>query len=150
VIERLVTSGTVSLDGGTRSAVDNNNVWLVGDEGEVIGERENWGRQTVGWCNAERGVSAGGRGLAAVDPHQGPLAGTPSSPTRLVHWPWLRNLPQFSRSPSQPRCPHPSQGLTMTKHQRGFTVVHLSSLPLACSPRTEREPLDFPLSFTPD
>jgi hypothetical protein len=36
VIERLVTSGTVGLDGGTRSAVDNNNVWLVGDEGEVI------------------------------------------------------------------------------------------------------------------
>jgi glyoxylase-like metal-dependent hydrolase (beta-lactamase superfamily II) len=35
VIERLVTSGTVSLDGGTRPAVDNN-VWLVGDEGEVI------------------------------------------------------------------------------------------------------------------
>jgi hypothetical protein len=43
VIERLVTSGTVSLDGGTRPVVDNNNVWLVGDEGEVIGEREKLG-----------------------------------------------------------------------------------------------------------
>ena len=36
MIERLVTWGTVSLDGRTRPAVDNNNVWLVGDEGEVI------------------------------------------------------------------------------------------------------------------
>jgi glyoxylase-like metal-dependent hydrolase (beta-lactamase superfamily II) len=34
VIERVVTSGTFSLDGGTW-AVDNN-VWLVGDEREVI------------------------------------------------------------------------------------------------------------------
>src|SRR5947209_5581734 len=34
VIERVVTSGTFSLDGGTW-AVDNN-VWLIGDEREVI------------------------------------------------------------------------------------------------------------------
>lgn len=49
----------------------------------------------------------------------------------------------------QPRWSYPSQGLTMTKHQRGFTVIHPASLPLACSPRTEREPLGFPPSFTP-
>ncbi|MCU1610923.1 MAG: hydrolase, partial [Pseudonocardiales bacterium] len=34
MIERVVTSGTFSLDGGTW-AVDNN-VWLIGDEREVI------------------------------------------------------------------------------------------------------------------
>jgi len=50
----------------------------------------------------------------------------------------------------RPRYHCPSQGLTMTKHQRGFTVVHPSSLPLACGPRTERGPLGFPLGFTPD
>jgi hypothetical protein len=50
----------------------------------------------------------------------------------------------------RPRYHCPSQGLTMTKHQRGFTVVHPVSLPLAGGPRTEREPLDFSLSFTPD
>lgn len=34
VIERVVTSGTFSLDGGTWEV--DNNVWLVGDENEVI------------------------------------------------------------------------------------------------------------------
>ncbi|MGH3574833.1 MAG: MBL fold metallo-hydrolase, partial [Pseudonocardiaceae bacterium] len=34
MLERVVTSGTFSLDGGTW-AVDNN-VWLIGDEREVI------------------------------------------------------------------------------------------------------------------
>ena len=32
-------------------------------------------------------------------------------------------------------------GDPLTKHQQGFTVVHPSSLPLACGPRTERGPL---------
>jgi hypothetical protein len=50
----------------------------------------------------------------------------------------------------KPWCSRPPQSLTMTKHQRGFTVVHPSSLPLACNPRTEREPSGLPLSFTPN
>jgi hypothetical protein len=38
----------------------------------------------------------------------------------------------------------------LTRHQRGFPFSHpMPSLPLACSSRTEREPLSFPVSFTP-
>jgi hypothetical protein len=49
----------------------------------------------------------------------------------------------------KPRYDQPSQGVNLTKHQRGFTVIHPASLPLTCNPRTEREPLGLPLSFTP-
>ena len=38
---------------------------------------------------------------------------------------------------------HPP-GLSITRHHRGFTRVHPSGLPLACSPRMERAPLGFP------
>ena len=38
----------------------------------------------------------------------------------------------------------------VTRHQRGFTGVHPSGLPLTCGPRTERGPLGFSLSFAPD
>ena len=34
-------------------------------------------------------------------------------------------------------------GLRLTRHHRGFTVVHPSGLPPACGPRMEREPLGF-------
>jgi hypothetical protein len=45
----------------------------------------------------------------------------------------------------------PSQDVQLTRHQRGFTGIHpVPSLPLACGPRTEREPLGFPVSFAPD
>lgn len=43
----------------------------------------------------------------------------------------------------QPRRSCPSQGFQITTHHQGFTVVHPASLPLACNPRTEREPLGF-------
>src|ERR1700750_242528 len=33
--------------------------------------------------------------------------------------------------------------LLITRHHQGFTVVHPSGLPLACSPRVEREPPGF-------
>jgi hypothetical protein len=39
--------------------------------------------------------------------------------------------------------------LLITRHHQGFTVVHPSGLPLACSPRVEREPSGFPPGFTP-
>ena len=56
----------------------------------------------------------------------------------------LRPAPAASQRPvPTPRCHIPSAGLTMTRHQRGFTHVHPSGLPLACSPRMEREPLGF-------
>jgi hypothetical protein len=53
---------------------------------------------------------------------------------------------QFLKS----RYYRPSQDSTLTKHQQGFTHVHPASLPLTCNPRTEREPLGFPPSFTPN
>ena len=40
-----------------------------------------------------------------------------------------------------PRRHIPSAGLRMTRHQRGFTSIHPSGLPLACGPRMERAPL---------
>jgi hypothetical protein len=40
---------------------------------------------------------------------------------------------------------HPRSGLT--RHQRGFTYVHPSGLPLACDHRMERQPLGFSLEL---
>ena len=37
----------------------------------------------------------------------------------------------------------------LTRHQQGFRVIHPSGLPLTCSPRSERAPSGFPLSFAP-
>lgn len=39
--------------------------------------------------------------------------------------------------------------LRVTKPHQGFTLVHPSTLPLACDPRTRQGPLGFPLSFAP-
>jgi hypothetical protein len=48
-------------------------------------------------------------------------------------------------------CNIPSQGVRLTRHQRGFTDIHpMPSLPLTCDPRTERGPLGFSLSSAPD
>lgn len=56
----------------------------------------------------------------------------------------------FQRSgPCSPRTVFPSRDVVMTRHQRGFTVIRPSSLPLACGSRTERAPLGFSLSFAP-
>jgi hypothetical protein len=39
--------------------------------------------------------------------------------------------------------------LRVTKPHQGFTLVHPSTLPLACDPRTRQGPLGFPLGFAP-
>jgi hypothetical protein len=80
---------------------------------------------------------------------------------------WVPSLPRGLRCPHgrqvipgrrTPPCSGPSlyprpathhRRLLITRHHRGFTVVHPSGLPLACSPRVEREPSGFPPSFTP-
>src|ERR1035438_2731649 len=62
-----------------------------------------------------------------------------------------RRLPHFSGMSLSPRYYHPPRGVTITRHQQGFTVIHpMPSLPFACDSQTERESLGFPLSFTPD
>lgn len=97
------------------------------------------------------------------------LTGFPCSARMRPGWGWVPSVPRGRR------CPHgrvqslaaacrlptawslssrhrkPSQDVQLTRHQRGFTGVHpMSSLPLACGPRTERGPLGFPASFAPD
>jgi hypothetical protein len=61
--------------------------------------------------------------------------------------------PPFAASqragPCSSRTTVPPRDVVMTRHQRGFTVVRPSSLPLACAPRTEQRPLSFSLSFAP-
>jgi len=74
---------------------------------------------------------------------------------------WLPSLPRGLRCPHgrqvipgrrMPPCSGPSlyprpathhRRLLITRHHQGFTVVHPSGLPLACSPRVEREPSGF-------
>ena len=71
---------------------------------------------------------------------------------------WVPSLPRGLRCPHgrqvfpgrrTPPCSGPSlyprpathhRRLLITRHHQGFTVVHPSGLPLACSPRVEREP----------
>ena len=50
---------------------------------------------------------------------------------------------RFTTASPAPHWFFPSAGLTITKHHQGFTHVHPSGLPLACSSRMEREPLGF-------
>ena len=75
---------------------------------------------------------------------------------------WVPSLPRGLRCPHgrqvipgrrMPPCSGPSlyprpathhRRLLITRHHQGFTVVHPSGLPLACSPRVEREPSGFP------
>ena len=74
---------------------------------------------------------------------------------------WVPSLPRGLRCPHgrqvipgrrTPPCSGPSlyprpathhRRLLITRHHQGFTVVHPSGLPLACSPRVEREPSGF-------
>ena len=81
---------------------------------------------------------------------------------------WVPSLPRGLRCPHgrqvipgrrMPPCSGPSlyprpathhRRLLITRHHQGFTVVHPSGLPLACSPRVEREPSGlFPGLHTP-
>jgi hypothetical protein len=62
-----------------------------------------------------------------------------------------RHLPPSNGRSLSPWHRSPSQDVQLTRHQRGFTGIHpIPSLPLACGPRTEREPLGFTVSFAPD
>jgi hypothetical protein len=52
-----------------------------------------------------------------------------------------RRLPLHSGQPLHPGKPTHRPGLTLTRRHQGFTRVHPSGLPLACSSRMERDPL---------
>jgi hypothetical protein len=54
-----------------------------------------------------------------------------------------RHLPLRNGQSLNPGPTIHQPGLRLTRHHRGFTVVHPSGLPLACGPRMEREPLGF-------
>jgi hypothetical protein len=60
-----------------------------------------------------------------------------------------RRLPPCNGWPLPPRHYPPTRDVRLTRHQRGFRVIHPSGLPLACGTRSERAPLGFPLSFAP-
>jgi hypothetical protein len=60
-----------------------------------------------------------------------------------------RRLPPRNGQPLPPRPHTPSRGAFVTRHQQGFTRVRPTSLPLTCGHQTARQPLGFPLSFTP-
>jgi hypothetical protein len=97
------------------------------------------------------------------------LTGFPCSARMRRDWDWVPPVPRGRWCPARPHtilgrhpppsngrslspwCRSPSQDVQLTRHQRGFTSIHpVPSLPLACGPRTEREPLGFPMSFAPD
>lgn len=52
-----------------------------------------------------------------------------------------RRLPLPNGNVPTPRSNFHLPGLSITRHHQGFTRVHPSGLPLACSPRMERAPL---------
>jgi hypothetical protein len=54
---------------------------------------------------------------------------------------------RFSATSPALRCFSHLPELPITKPHQGFTLVHPSTLPLACDPRTGRRPLGFPLGF---
>jgi hypothetical protein len=56
---------------------------------------------------------------------------------------------RFSATSPALRCFSHLPELPITKPHQGFTLVHPSTLPLACGPRTGRRPLGFPLGFAP-
>lgn len=94
--------------------------------------------------------------LPEAGPHRGSTFHTyelrpgwvPSRPRgrRCSHG-WLRissrRLPHPSGNVPTPRCCFHRPRLNVTRHHRGFTCVHPSGLPLACSPRMEQGPLGF-------
>jgi len=94
--------------------------------------------------------------LPEAGPHRGSTFHTyelrpgwvPSRPRgrRCSHG-WLRissrRLPHPSGNVPTPRCCFHLPRFDVTRHHRGFTCVHPSGLPLACSPRMERGPLGF-------
>jgi hypothetical protein len=95
-------------------------------------------------------------GVSVFRTHETRLGlGAPCTPRTVVstrpHTILGRHLPPSNGRPLSPWHRSPPQDVQLTRHQRGFTGIHPApSLPLACGPRTEREPLGFPVSFTPD
>lgn len=73
----------------------------------------------------------GGRPLYPGDGGVLPVGGSLSD----RHPPLLSGQPLHSAEDSVWRSPN------VTRHHQGFTCVHPSGLPLACGPRTDREPL---------
>jgi hypothetical protein len=60
-----------------------------------------------------------------------------------------RRLPPCNGWPLPPQYRTPTRDVRLTRHQQGFRVIHPSGLPLTCSPRSERAPSGFSLSFAP-
>ena len=95
-------------------------------------------------------------GVSVFRTHETRLGlGAPCTPGTVVstrpHTILGRRLPPSNGRSLSSRPRKPSQDVQLTRHQRGFTGIHpMPSLPLACRPRTEREPLGFPVSFAPD
>jgi len=75
-----------------------------------------------------------------------PGAAVPARP-RMLH---DRRLPHLSGiAPVSPDC-IPARGVKLTRHHQGFPFSRpASSLPLACGPRSGREPSGFPTGFAP-
>jgi len=100
--------------------------------------------------------------LPEAGPHRGSTFHTyelrpgwvPSRPRgrRCSHG-WLRissrRQPHPSGNVPTPRCCFHRPRFAVTRHHRGFTCVHPFGLPLACSPRMERDPWASPRSSTP-
>jgi hypothetical protein len=86
-------------------------------------------------------------GVSVFRTHETRLGlGAPCTPRTVVstrpHTILGRHLPPSNGRPLSPWHRSPSQDVQLTRHQRGFTGIHPApSLPLACGPRTEREPL---------
>ena len=95
-------------------------------------------------------------GVSVFRTHETRLGlGAPCTPGTVVstrpHTILGRHPPPSNGRSLSPWSRKPSQDVQLTRHQRGFTGIHpIPSLPLACGPRTEREPLGFPVSFAPD
>jgi hypothetical protein len=114
-----------------------------------------------GRAGAEQ-TNAAAYGCTAPDDHAGCQRGTSSARPRSKS-PFIPGPAVFPRPVGTPRSPpaapprpgpapryrshHP--GPYVTRHQRGFTHVHPSGLPLACDPRMGRRPLGRSPSFTP-
>jgi hypothetical protein len=105
-------------------------------------------------------------GLPGATPSRPDPDGVTTFPTREIRPGWVPPLPRGRRcspdressspgacrfptaSPYTPR-PHPSSEASFHEASTEVHAIHPSGLPLARSPRLEREPLGFPLSFEP-
>jgi len=102
------------------------------------------------------GTRGSGPGRGYRVPHTRAAAGVGASysPGIVVLTPGCRSWTASTRRITTTKSLDPATttihaGLRLTSHQRRFTYVRPSGLPLTCSPRMEREPLGFPSSFAP-